>query len=473
MATIAIIGAGFSGAALACRLLASAPRFPLDLLLINRSGEMARGLAYGTASPHHLLNVPAAQMTLDADDPDGFVRFARRRETAMTRASFVSRQRFGEYLSWSLEQAERRALRSRGPQLERLVGQVVSAEPEAGGWTLQLGDGRQRRADAVVLALGHFRPRWPLPDATCRAIAGDRRVINDPWAIDHVPRGDGRRPIVMLGTGLTMLDGLISLRADGHDAPVIALSRRGLQPSAHRGQAVPPPVNSLLAVRLSSERRTVAMLRAVRAEMRRIAAIGGDWRDVFSALRKATPDLWQRLPVVERRRFLRHLQPWWDAHRHRCAPGIDAFRQAEIDRGRLSVQAGKLCSVQPTDAGLQLQWRPRGGSTLQTLEAAALINCTGPTSDLTRIADPLVTQLRVDGRIVADELNLGLRVDANNQPLDAQGQASPGLYYVGPLLRARDWEATAVPELRLQADRLAARLMARFEAPASLMPISI
>jgi uncharacterized NAD(P)/FAD-binding protein YdhS len=67
-----------------------------------------------------------------------------------------------------------------------------------------------------------------------------------------------------------------------------------------------------------------------RDEARAISAAGDgqakqqgiDWRGVIGGLRPVTAQIWQPLPEVEKRRFLRHLRPYWEVHHHRLAPQI-------------------------------------------------------------------------------------------------------------------------------------------------------
>jgi uncharacterized NAD(P)/FAD-binding protein YdhS len=92
------------------------------------------------------------------------------------------------------------------------------------------------------------------------------------------------------------------------------------------------------------------------------------------------------------------------------------------------------------------------------LQVAAVINCTGPQGDITRLADPLIQALLARGLISPDPLRLGLALDPQGAVLDNRGRPSRVISYTGPLLRARDWEGTAVPELRTAAQRLADRL---------------
>jgi uncharacterized NAD(P)/FAD-binding protein YdhS len=113
--------------------------------------------------------------------------------------------------------------------------------------------------------------------------------------------------------------------------------------------------------------------------------------------------------------------------------------------------------------------RPRGEPRTETLRVATVINCTGPEGDVRSLEDPLLQALIADGVARPDSLGLGLDVGDDLALVDRAGQRSPTVSLVGPLLRGRWWEATAVPELRVHAARLAARLheeLAASPAPA-------
>ncbi len=71
--TVAVVGGGFTGAAMAMHLVAG-KGFPTDasVVVIEPRSELGRGLAYSATDPAHRVNVPAARMTLFPDMPDDF-----------------------------------------------------------------------------------------------------------------------------------------------------------------------------------------------------------------------------------------------------------------------------------------------------------------------------------------------------------------------------------------------------------------
>ncbi len=455
MHRIAIIGAGFSGSATAIQLLRRAAPEPVTITLINRHPELARGVAYGTHSPSHLLNVPAGRMSLFPDVEGDFLRYAQGLDPEATGGSFMPRSLYGEYLAARLQEAAAQS----SAKLETLTAEVTDLRLASDGShaLLSLGDGTSLKAERVVLASGNYPPGDPrLPDM---AFYQSPRYIRDPWAPGAFEQLDSKAPVLLIGTGLTMMDVALELHRRGFEPHLFALSRRGLMPQPHRehtGPALEPAVvMELLRQGPAAIRRWFRVLRLCIAELQEQ---GIDWRDVLGALRPFTPELWQSLNHDERRRFLRHLQPYWDTHRHRTAPMAYALLQSLVRDGSLTVKAGRLTALLAAGDRVQLRWRPRGTAQEARTTVGTVINCTGPQAHLQKSADPLIRSLLRQGLLVQDALALGLQTDAVGALKDANGRAAHALFYTGPLLKARDWECTAVPELRVAALKLAEHL---------------
>jgi len=450
---VAVIGTGFSGVATACHLMQHLPTGS-ELVLLNASGALARGLAYGTQSEMHVLNVPAARMSLYPDSPGHFIDWARRVAPLRAHHDFLSRRLYGEYLQATLSAA----IAARPEIVVRThVTRVRRLHPVAGGLYQIESDDLLWRGQRVVLALGHFAPRPP-HRALCGLAA--ELYVNDPWSPAALQGLAADASIMLVGTGLTMVDVLLALRKQGHRGPVLALSRRGLLPLAHRSNEIPPPAWRLSS-QLTAERLTLkALVRAFRDEVKRAQALGHDWRDVLGAFRGSTAQAWSRLSEREQAQFLRHLQPYWDVHRHRAAPvAFQGLREA-LACGQLLVRAGRVSDVQRTAKRLSVTWRPRGTEASATFAADRVINCSGPSSDINATSSDLLWWMQEQGQLRRCPLGLGLHVDVHHQLLNAQGLPQQGLYYVGPLLKSQYWEATAVPELRVHAQQVATACLA-------------
>lgn len=452
MEHIAIIGSGFCGTALAIQLLRTA-QGPLRLSLINRSGRLARGLAYGTRSASHILNVPAERMSLFPDQPSDFLEFARKQMPEAKPGDFLPRRFYGDYLQDRLGHAIAEA--APGVRFSSLCQQVLELTDQVDHLRLRLDDDQPLDSRKVIIATGNFAPATPGP---LKTLEGAPQYLRDPWtpgALEGIPSDAS---ILLLGTGLTMYDMALALQDQGHRGPLLALSRRALLPHAHRDNASHPVLPELPEAFLA-EMGLNERLHGLRRLIRQAADNGHDWRDVIAALRPATPHLWQAMNDRERSRFLRHLQAYWDVHRHRAAPPV-ARRISDLrDSGQLRVQAGRVLAASAAENGIELEVRHRGEKHSQQSRFDYLINCTGPCTNLRTVNEPLLSGLLNHGTIRQDKQGLGLDTDGEFRLLDKNGKANPNLYLLSPMLRASHWEATAVPELRNHAAHLAGLLL--------------
>ena len=453
--SIAVIGAGFSGTLLSLHLLRHCPA-SVRITLIERGGQFGRGHAYSTGNPSHLLNVPASRMSAFHDRPSDFVDWLLARPKAARLAgtpapdSFVPRQVFGAYVRNLLKDELRRTTRHR---LELVRGAVTGLDRSAAPLRLALERGREITADLAVLAIGNFPPE-PMPVAD-RSFYGSERYRPDPWAADALSGLDPSASVLLIGTGLTTIDMVVSLLDQGHAGPIHALSRRGLLPRTHDGSAGGPA-----ALHTAFPTRLTALVRFLRDEVRRAEPEGRTWQPVIDELRPFTGDVWQTMSTEDRERFLRHIRPWWDVHRHRMAkPVADRIRAARAS-GQLRIWTGRIQEFQDTQDGVSVSFRPRGHDARQVLQASRVINCAGPGTDYDRISDPLVRSLLREGSARPDPLRLGLDVTPNCALLLGNGSISRRVFAVGPVTKGAFWEMTAVPDIRRQCELLAQRLAA-------------
>jgi uncharacterized NAD(P)/FAD-binding protein YdhS len=440
---IAVVGAGFSGVMTALHLLRSGEA--VRVILLERSTPVGLGAAYATHNPSHRLNVRAGNMSAWPDRPTDFVDWLETRGQDIGPGGFATRGDYGRYLQGLLTGIVEGA--QAAGRLVVAPDAVVGLEPGGRGWRLTTAMGRPILVDAVVLALGNPPPCRPA--GVDKALAASKAYVADPWRWDPTRTPPG--PVLLLGTGLTMVDLTLSLEDASPGRTIIALSRRGLTPREHEGE---PPARPP-----SPPASDIPPLAAL-AWLRRAAAAHG-WRTAVDALRPATQDLWRGWTVTQKQTFLRHARPFWDIHRHRLSPEV-AARIADLRRsGRLKVAAGKIVRLTETEDGrVEGAWRPRGEVGSLPFQVSAVINATGPTGDVTRSDDPLVLDLIRRGLARPDALRLGLDVDADNRLLDVSGSASRTLFAVGPVTRGAWWEINAVPDIRGQAAQVAAAALA-------------
>nr|WP_228734153.1 FAD/NAD(P)-binding protein [Pseudomonas anatoliensis] len=449
---LVIIGAGFSGAVTAIEFLKHAPKGS-RLTIINRSGKMARGLAYGTSSPDHLLNVPAGNMSALVGDPDSFLEFCRNFDPEVHSGSFVSRKMYGAYLSELLAQAEKES----EVQCSRMTGEVLSIEPSGTGAVLEIHTGERIVADHVVLAFGNFSPAKP---QGLQKLDECPAYLGDPWSAPAAEMNQEAPTVLLIGSGLTAVDTLISLRRTHPDAKVTMVSRRGLLPTAHRVRLPAPGFKTTICDDLLAADPVVSVYtQLIRREVSRSPE---HWREVVAALRPITSILWERLPVNERKRFLRHLQPHWDVYRHRVAPQTFRIFQEAFAASTVSSIAGRIVAIDIKGTCVSAQIKLRGTDNILERQFDQVINCTGPCTDVCKITDPFISYLLKESVICADDLHLGIKVADDYAVIDRSGKSLDWLSYVGPMLKAHLWEATAVPELRQHARALASKVVKSF-----------
>jgi uncharacterized NAD(P)/FAD-binding protein YdhS len=457
--TIAIVGAGFSGTATALHLLhrARAHGQKIHVLLLERGAEFGRGLAYAKSRYPYLLNVPASRMSATTTDPEDFLRFARRGNPQVSGEDFLPRSLYGDYLQNLLEGAA--AELPRGSTLECLRAEVIDIDPTAGDRdqpiTLRLADYGSVYAHAVVVALGAPLARVP---AAIRCTAEWPVLREDPWT-DTSPL-ENRSPLLIVGTGLTMVDVVCAAADREPGIEIHAVSRHGLLPlgqTAFRPHALTDDRGILARSAASASR----LMSAVRRLAEEAARDGADWREVVTLVRQEAPALWQRLTLEERGRFIRHARGYWDIHRHRVPAAVLARLDELRASRRLHVHAGRLLCIEAADGAARATWLVRGSEQRRTLDAAEVVNCTGPNYDVTRSSERLWQALLSRGLAVPDALRLGIRTGPAGALVARDGLESRSLFYIGPMLRADYWEATAVGELRTHSERLAAALLER------------
>jgi uncharacterized NAD(P)/FAD-binding protein YdhS len=450
--TIVVVGGGFSGSITAAQILRRAGRAGacLRVAVVERRGAIGEGLAYGTREPSHLLNVPASRMSAWPDQPDDFVRWATRRYGNIAPSDFLPRQWYGEYVRETLLAVAREVRDS--AELSVVFDEVrrVSRHP-TGGWIVHLARGDSLRARAVVLAIGHRPPSDPIGPKW----SGPRtRFISDPWRQFAMNPVRSNEPVVILGTGLTAVDAVLSLAELSHQAPITLLSRNGLLPQAHAAAPLAPAQLEGLATELLAAPggvRALALSRGLRMKVREFVAQGGDWRSVVDGLRPHTAPLWKAMSIAERRRFLSRLRPFWEVHRHRMAQPIARRFHDLLDRRQVQIVAGRVEAVQAEHNRVRLIVRERGTDRMLDLVAAWVINCTGPMPSNRPESNPVIGSLLVDGWLRLDQIALGIETTADGNALDAGAREVPDLFVVGTLRKPELWETTAVPELRAQA----------------------
>ena len=438
--TVCVVGGGFTGVAAAIACLARIER-PFRLVVVEPGLSLGRGVAYGAHHPLHLLNVRARDLSVRASQPGDFLNWAFRQLDQGENHeglheglahTFLPRQLFGEYV-------RERFFEAAGARDEvelKIVNAVAtSCVKDGSGFVLRFDRAEPLQADAVLLATAYGLQQQTATGALAPF---------DP----HPPeRLAGAASMALIGSGLTMVDVLLSARRDGFQGRITVIARRGQLPRPHASKGVVPT-----DIGLPHSKRIASLTASVAIACAAAEAHGRPWQAVINNVRASLQDIWQELAVEEQARFLRHVRPIWDAHRHRLPLEVHGRLQAEFNEGRAVLVRGAVTEVERDGKSFRLALRRRGSTQTETLTADLAFDCTGHRPDL---ALPVIESLLSRGAARADAHRLGLAVKPNGQALGRSGAPTPGLFALGPLGQGSLWEITAVPEIVRQCDQAA------------------
>ncbi len=443
--SVAIVGGGFAGAAAAYHLAGRLPHGTARITVYEPRALLGGGLAYDTEEPVHRINVPAVRMTLLPGDDEHFLRWLADSGTladdpAATTADghvFARRSAFGRYVAAQLE-----PLLATGVVEHRKARVRAIAPVGDGRWRVEAEGCSPLLADVVIVATTHPSPQAPA--VLARALEGHPRYVPDatvPGALSPIRSGDR---VMIIGAGLTAADVIAVLDAAGHRGAIAAVSRRGLR---SRGHHLPPqePFGEFVT---SPARSARSLLRRVRRAVAEAAAVGVTWHAVFDRLRTQGSDIWRALPVTEQRRLVRFLRPYWDVHRFRIAPQVEAVIEHRLAAGTLTVDAAAIVGVERQETGeiaVRLRQR-RDGKTVEK-RCDAVVVTTGPGHSGVLRSQPFLAGLAAAGVLQLDMVGLGIAVDDSSRPLAADGRPAQALYIAGPLARGTFGELMGLPQV--------------------------
>lgn len=449
MKNIAIIGGGASGTLLAINLLQRTESGELRVTLFEKRQKIASGVAFSTEHDFHLLNVPAAKMSAFPDEPDHFINWLSSNGNNFAPTDFVPRRLFGSYLKDQLQRAVENA--PPGRSLEIVECEVTELQKQNGRYMIPLSNGSKLEFDDVVLAFGNFLP--PHPTVTDLRFTNSAKYVRDVWSAEFDGKVQPNEEVLIVGTGLSMVDVVLRLKGDGHQGKITAVSTKGILPAVHKlGFHYEP-----FAEELQGMTRITDVLKTVRRHIAHAEKIGSDWRAVIDSLRPITQELWLGLPTSEKRYFMQHLSRYWNAARHRMPTAAANSITWLIENGHLEILSGRLRHISIENSGKFLVNLVLDGKQ-SYVSGDVLINCIASQSNFSLIDSELVRGLLRDGFIRCDSLNMGLDATRDGKLIDANGVASGGLWTLGTSLKGTLWESTAIPEIRVQAKNLAALL---------------
>lgn len=442
---IAIIGGGLSGTMIALLLARRADK--PQVILVEKNPEMlGRGVAYHTDFTHQPLNVVAGGMSIFPDQPDDFVKWLTNNRfryshllTEISPKTFVPRKIFGDYVLEHLQKNQHEA----AGHFQIRIDQALTVKDHNGKKQVELESGVKLEVNDVILALGNFPPAdlFDLSDHVNK----DPRYFANPWTDRVYSHINGDENILLVGSGLTAVDVVLGLYVRGFKGKVTMLSRRGRLPLAHDLSHPPFPIEKPL---FAHPKETFLWVRKLIRDNKNIP-----WPSIIDGLRVHTQAIWQRWSKEEKKYFLKKLRPFWEVARHRIPATSSAILEKLMENGNLRVISGEVVKAGPEEEGIRLKYRSEHIEHEEVFQK--VINCTGPESNYRKVRFPIIANLMDQGKVVNDDLGLGISCTKEGNLVNSDGVIEKGLWCIGPMRKAVLWETTALREIREQAAALA------------------
>lgn len=448
--TIAIIGGGFSGINVAVQLAKQAKE-QISILIFNYKYPVTKGVAYHTNNEEHLLNVPASGMSFFADAPHHFVEWLRKNyddkflsEARDHNDSFISRRIYGQYIT---DVFNKQILHS-GVNYNLIEDEVTDVQATNEGYTINTLNNFSATCNKIIFALGNDEPE--MPSFITNEMMNEGVYVNNPWMQESQRINDKEKDILLLGSGLTMVDNLISLLDNGFNGKVHVVSSKGFLPVAF----IKSNTDNGIVNELQPPYQINIVFDIFRKHAHRLHEQGICGGEVVAALRPLTQKIWIELSVEERIRFLSHIRHLWGVFRHRLPLQPYNLLMDLVKQGRVKITAGRLVNVEYSKGVAMAIIRQKKSSDFLSLPIQRIINCTGPLNNISRSKHPLIQNLLKRNIVEPDDLKLGLRATEEGK-IVTKDQPSENLFTMGPMLKGVLWETTAVNEIRYQAMHLA------------------
>lgn len=424
---IAVIGGGFSGTMVIRQLIDHGFQGSIDLFHVG--SVISNGPAYSENIVSLLLNVRSANMSAFPDDPTHFLRFLQQEHPLLCdETAFVARNIYGAYLKKVWEET----LSLAQNQGCNLTIHEKSFAPSSS-------------YSHLILATGNDLPR--IPKSISLDVQQSELFHGNPW-VQGFELFDSEKPIFILGNGLTMVDTVLKLRQAGAKQPIVALSRHGYHMLPH-----PPKTEQALNFEVPDQANLSQLLTYFKQQRQSLSL--EHFLHLIDACRPKIATWWQGFTAAEQEFFMRHLRHLWGTVRHRIPQEISEKIQHEQASGSLFVLAGKLLTAERCNEQLRLVYQSNGVT--KTMEAACIINCTGPETSIERMSNPTIRLFLEKKWIRADQTNQGILMDSKRHLV--QGLAPIPIYAIGNLCKGTLWESTAIGELRSQAKLIAKDLL--------------
>jgi len=458
MKKIGIIGGGFTGTMTAVQLIEKS-NAPVEIILINESETLNKGIAYRPYSGKHILNVITGKMSAYPDKPDHFLDWVTSRkdyadkDRNLIANSFLPREHYGEYLLeiWknAIESAE-----SKHIKITVINKFVVDLDVTDNSVSITLDDNSILLLDYCVITTGNNIPRNPA--IKNKEFYQSKNYFRNPWKIDSVKELNNDLPVLIIGNGLTMVDTVLGLLEQGFKGEIFSISPNGFNILPHRHNGLK---YTKLTEELDENAGLYELLKLVNKHIKAVREYGVSAEPVIDSLRPFTQKIWKSFSDADKKLFMSRLRHLWGVARHRIPLHThDKIQKLRID-GKLHINSGKIIDFTENENYITVEYFDKKENEVQSINVSRVINCTGPETDLMNLEKSFLKNCLVKGIISQDNLKLGIKTETDTfQIINSEGNSHRNLFTIGSNLKGEIWETTAVNELRGQAEKLAEKL---------------
>jgi uncharacterized NAD(P)/FAD-binding protein YdhS len=434
---LVIIGDGFTAAVTAIHLLRKG--VAADTLTIIGGGFLGKGNAYGCLSPFFRLNVREDLPIVFSEDPLHFARWAEANiddpEAKTSAGFFYRRADFGRYIS------ELIAAEIGFDKIQRIQSKVCALNHAHGLWKLDIADGDVINAEKIIIATGNSPPTWPCTIQTEIGEQGSARMIENPWTGHYLSSIGAEERIVLLGGGLTALDAIYGLTAQGHRGPIVVVGPRPVFPPTQARwtrQNQPSWPEKVSPARL---------LRFMRQYLPPAPTTSTEWQSAWEELRPNLNSIWQQFTPHQRQIVFKRLGWVWSLYRFRASPQtIKAYEQLKANH-QIQFAVGRAKQVECSERAITVRL-----NTDQSIQADRIINCTGVGSDL------FLNKLIADSITIPDPLGAAIAVNTNLNVMKPNLKAWNNLWMLGPATMGSLGDVVAASAISKQAEQLALQI---------------
>ncbi len=418
---IAIIGGGFSGLAVAYNLLQLGIQIKVDIF--DDENFQNNGKAYQTNDLQHILNVPADKMGLPFDDEEHFYKWLKQNHhQEIAKDHFAPRVFYRNYLQEIAGELQKNNTIN---FVHIQISQIKFIDRK---YILTSKNNVSQQYDFVVLACGMKIKKLP-------ANFQSDKIINNIWQYFDKNELPKTGTVVIAGTGLTMVDAVLSLKHSGFDGTIIACSGSAKLPLPHSA-------NRTIAIKTLEISDAKLALSQILYKLKIAGRRADNWQSIIHGIRNITQELWQEFDLNKKRQFIRHLMTFWNVHRHRVARENNDQIMAMIREGKLQIVKGRLRKLEEKNYQIYATLNNQ-----KTIKVDLVLNAMG--FDFSAKESDLLNDLVQEQIIACHPTKLGFEVLENY----------PNFYLAGGLLAGKLLEITAVPELRGLAHKITLEIL--------------